>query len=65
MRGKPEEHMHDSLMDQPHGKLVKRIYFREAKGLFTLLIQRSLDARPDVYTLDEIQLVARGFASLS
>ena len=50
MRGKPEEHMHDSLMDQPHGKLIKRIYFREAKGLFTLLIQRSLDARPDVYT---------------
>ena len=57
--------MNNELLEQPHGKLVKRIFFKEAKGLLSLLIQRSLDARSDVFTQDEIQIVARAFACVS
>ena len=59
MKDKPEEYM----PTEP-GRLIKRIYMKESQGLLQLLIKRSLRVYDEAFTIDEMRLVARAFASL-
>lgn len=51
-------------VDPDKQKLINKIYFNKSQGLLPILLKRSLKVINEPFTLNEMRLVARAFASM-
>ena len=54
----------ERLADADKLKLINKIFFNKSQGLLPILLKRALKVINEPFTLNEMRLVARAFASM-